>query len=183
MAVSLERFFAPSSSAMYASILLSAAAVLPHVLVVLLAPLLRAIGVRYLIFALLLVKVVIGMAGWIFLTSGSASVLQLALFFLLNKACTEVICRHGNLVVAELVDEDSGHQTALSRSSMYFGAIALFTKPGQALAAMVGYVALQKDAPLFQMVTLVPVVCGLLQLGFYSLFSTHQSSKPQMKIV
>lgn len=184
MAVSLDRFFAPSSSVMSASFLLSAAAVLPHVLVVALAPVLRVVGVRLLLRALVVVKIAVGLAGWYFLTSGGASVAELGAFFLLNKSCTEVICRHGNLLVAELVDEDASNMElgAVSRSSMYFGAIALFTKPGQALAAMVGYLALQKDAPLFQMVTLVPVGCGLVQTCLFFMFASGES-KPQLKIV
>lgn len=43
--------------------------------------------------------------------------------------------RHGNLVLADIVDEDYVVNTrAQSMSSAIFGANALFTKPGQSLA-------------------------------------------------
>jgi Na+/melibiose symporter-like transporter len=172
LAVSLDRFFTLGSSAVPSSLLLSVAAVAPHAVVVLVAPLLRRYGIETLFRSLLLLKIVIASIALLLLSPEESRPLHIAAFFLANKVFTEAICRHGNLLVADLIDEEAAMHPGrvASRSSLYFGAVALFTKPGQALAAMVGFFALQTGAPLFRIVTVVPAACGVLQLLLFARF-------------
>lgn len=113
----------------------------------------------------------------------------MAVFLLVNKIMGEAICRHGNLVVADLVDEDmvlSGETS--SRSSLILGTNALFTKPGQALAAVVGWFLFRNQTSvsdggevLFYSVVAVPAICGFLQLLLWSQFTLKGSALMQIK--
>lgn len=167
------------------SMLLAAAAVGPHVVVVMLAPMLRQVGVAALLEALFVVKVVVGVLGALLAPNSSGSGL-FVLFFLANKIFTEVICRHGNLFVAELIDESvvAAPPRAESRASMYYGAVALLTKPGQALAAVAGWFLVRTvttDDRLFLCVALLPVACGMLQLALFS--RVTRAERRTLKIV
>lgn len=172
------------------SSILSMAAIFPHVLVVGLAPVLHRVGVKRVLEGLALAKLLIGAGAFWFLVPGESHSFNIAVFFLANKVFNEAMCRHGNLVVADLIDEDLAEHPALnvSRSSLYFGAIALFTKPGQALAAMVGWQVLGVDGPvsssvLYRYSTLVPVVCGAMQLGLWRLFRQRGAMVENLKVV
>lgn len=171
------------------------AALLPHVVVVALAPLLLRIGLHSLLRGLFSLKVTLSVV--FYLWWGDAP-LALAAFLMLNKIMTETICRHGNLVVAELVDEGSArvkrgavvertdaclpdmalHRRVESRSSLLYGAAALFSKPGQATAAMVGWfifrdngdAAALRATDLAGPVLLVPALCGAAQLLLWQMY-------------
>ena len=183
LAASLNHLLSPAWDRSRLSALLALAALLPHVVVVLLAPLLLRIGVKRLLQGLSILKFGLSLSAGYILNPESASAMTIAAYFLANKVFTETMCRHGNLVVAELIDEDFASHPLLtkSRSSLYFGAIALFTKPGQALAAMVGWGAFGSSfgnvsAKVFWYATFVPALCGLLQFGFWiSYFNTGTS--------
>ncbi len=142
---------------------------------------LRRFGIEALYRSLLLLKIAIASVALLMLSPEESRPLHIAVFFLANKVFTEAICRHGNLLVAELIDEEAARrpERVASRSSLYFGAVALFTKPGQALAAMVGYFALQTGAPLFRIVVVVPAACGVVQL---LLFARFRGSKKHVAI-
>jgi Na+/melibiose symporter-like transporter len=147
---------------------------------------LKRIGVNSLLNWLFIVKILVCLMGFFLIDASAAPLLQLAVFFLSNKVFTEVICRHGNLVVSNLIDEDqAAHEGAQSRSALYFGAIALFTKPGQALAAMIGWATLgnafEDKVRLFQIVTLIPAFCGVVQLAIFMLYAKKAESAKQIK--
>ena len=111
---------------------------------------------------------------------------ELCVLFLLNKVSTEVICRHCNLVVADLVESDAEQRPAnfLSRSSLFYGANAFFAKPGQALAAVFGYFAFKEGGSkivLFRIYFLVPVVCGAIQIVIFSFFPMARKNRQNAK--
>lgn len=179
-----------SSTSLHAtstSTLFVLAATLPHVVVVLLAPLLLKLGLYAVLqglFAFKLASCLLAyFLGW---SSG-----RMALFLFVNKIMGEAICRHGNLVIADLVDEDMmRHGETTSRSSLILGANALFTKPGQAAAAVVGWFifrgqgqVLDGGEALFSSVLAIPAVCGLLQLLLWSQFSLKGAALTQIKDV
>ena len=170
--------------------LLAAAALLPHVVVIAVAPLLRRLGAPRLLQLLAVLKIAISLTAFVFLLPAQSAPVWVAVFFLANKVFTETMCRHGNLVVADLIDEDSQlHPLRVqSRSSLYFGAIALFTKPGQAMAAMVGWGAFatgsgaEGQLQVFRYATLVPAACGALQLVCWRFFKAGDG-KEMLKVV
>lgn len=96
------------SSPILHSIILTSASLGPHLLVVLIATPVKKYGVPATIELLLWIKVGLAFCMyWI-----GYSVWQLvALYLLLNKLFSECICRHGNIIVADLVDE--GKQCSL----------------------------------------------------------------------
>ena len=177
LAVSFETFVSPDVSPAAISMMLAFAATFPHVVVVAIAPALRKFGLYRMMQLLYLLKILISAVAFGSLQPGQSSVSSFCAFFLANKIMTETICRHGNLVVAELSDQDCHRNSrANSRSSMYFGAIALFSKPGQAIAAMIGWKALDNEYYFFVALTLVPCICGILQVLLWRKF-TFSSSK------
>lgn len=154
------------------STLFAAAAIVPHVLVVLVAPLLVWGGLYGLMWGLYAWKVLLCCAfyalGW--------SQAALATFLMLNKVTSEVVCRHGNLVVAELVDEDTQrHHRTESRASLVYGALALLSKPGQGLAALVGWrlfgTASASSLHVWRVALAVPLLCGAAQLILWQFVS------------
>ena len=161
------------------------AAVLPHVVVVLLAPFLITRGLYSVMRTLFAFKLLsclfVLMWGW--------SAALMAAFLFVNKVMGEAICRHGNLVVADLVDEDMAlHGEVASRSSLILGANALFTKPGQAVAAVVGWFVfrgqsevLDHGESLFIYVVAVPAICGAMQMLLWSQFSLRGAKLAQIK--
>ena len=107
---------------------------------------------------------------------------------------TESICRHGNLVLADLVDEDTvSFRRTSPISATIAGANALLTKPGQSIAPMAGWLLLNADtaekldtsAGFYSQTGLVmlgvPVLCALLQLFIWSKFSLHGKYLNQVK--
>jgi hypothetical protein len=65
---------------------------------------------------------------------------------------TEGCCKLLNLVVSDLIDEDSVlHSRETSISALIFGTTNLFTKPGQSLAPLIGtyYMARHCDGFIF----------------------------------
>lgn len=93
-----------------------------------------------------------------------------------------------NLVVADLVDEDHMiNKRNTSASAMMFGACALFTKPGQTIAPVVGWSVLsynnfrgssaiiEQNTVIFTMLCLVPIGCAIVQYICWYKFSLKGS--------
>lgn len=131
------KYFVGELAAFWHSVMLSLASLLPFAAVILLAPRIPKYGIYKVLQFLFLVKLAFGLFGYFF--GDGAGYLFYAFYLVGNKVFNETICRHGNLVVADLVDEDFFlYKRAVSMSSAVFGANALFTKPGQSLAPMLG---------------------------------------------
>ena len=60
-------------------------------------------------------------------------------FFFSNRVFTEGTCKLLNLIISDLVDEDFVlHNRKQAISALIFGTSALFSKPGQTLAPLIG---------------------------------------------
>lgn len=110
-----------------------------------------------------------------------------------KKSFSECICRHGNLVVSDIVDEDKvKNQRDASASTLIFGANALFTKPGQSIAPVVGWSVLsyhnfrgessaELNGIMFTMLCLVPVCCAIIQYLLWRQYSLKGAYLRQIK--
>lgn len=86
------------------------------------------------------------------LTLGENSWIALCIYIASNRVFTEGCCKLLNLVVSDLIDEDSVlHSRETSISALIFGTTNFFTKPGQSLAPLVGtyYMARHCDGFIF----------------------------------
>jgi hypothetical protein len=188
-----------SSSSKYLKMaVLSISALLPHFLVILSTWGLEKNGLYALIRFLFALKILFSIFGYwlgksLFhiheLSTDVYSLLFLLVYMVLAKSFNEVICRHGNLVLADIVDEDTYlHDRATSISSLIFGVNAFFTKPGQSLAPAFGWKMISLFSPatssstsslgiepmtIFLFLVLVPIICGTLQSFVWSFFSLH----------
>eukprot|EP00047_Mylnosiga_fluctuans_P024400 m.160403 g.160403 ORF g.160403 m.160403 type:complete len:238 (+) comp9849_c1_seq7:895-1608(+) len=125
--------------------------------------------------ALLWVKT--AMAAVMFWT-GPDSVLLLCIFIASNRIFTEGTCKLLGLVISDLVDEDYIlRRRAHPLSALIFGAAALFAKPGQTIAPLLGTTALDRigaagiQQGVFYLLVLVPLCCGAVQLLCWAAFS------------
>jgi hypothetical protein len=145
------------------SLVLAAAAMLPHIIVVLLAPVVERRSVYVVVKWLVALKIAVSLLFFNFGGSGGSA---LALI-LANKVFTEAICRHSGLILSDIVDEFSSlsHRSSEAISATLFGVNAFFTKPGQSLAPIAGRsMMLQRDrGSLLSTASLVPLACGSLQ--------------------
>lgn len=67
-------------------------------------------------------------------------------FFFSNRVFTEGTCKLLNLIISDLVDEDFVlHNRKQAISALIFGTSALFSKPGQTLAPLIGTWLLAKQ--------------------------------------
>ena len=177
--------------------ILSSSAVLPHFLVLLFTRLLNRIGLYHLMqfmygFKILLAFLFFWVGHFFFLDQGEtvSSLSFIMLYMLVAKIFNEAICRHGNLVLADVVDEDKFiYQRGSSMSSLIFGINAFFTKPGQSLAPMFGWRLLSLFSSsttggtamgispfmIFFALIGVPVVCGCTQYFLWLFFSLHSN--------
>ena len=189
-----------SSSKYIKMFVLSASAILPHFLVIVCSYALERKGLYSLMKFLFGLKIVFSAIGyWIgrsFFTfmdgnTDLASLIFLLIYMVLAKSFNEVICRHGNLVLADIVDEDSYlHDRVTSISSLIFGVNAFFTKPGQSLAPSIGWKMISlvsspsssslsssslgiHPMSIFLFLVCVPVVCGSIQLFVWGFFTLH----------
>jgi Na+/melibiose symporter-like transporter len=184
----------PTNVNILKTVILSASALLPHFLVVLCTSLLQRFGLFWLLHFLFSFKITFSICiFWIFYFlfeldfSSSTSLLLLLLYILCAKVFNEVICRHGNLVLADIVDEDNyTYNRSISMSSLVFGVNAFFTKPGQSLAPMFGkkmisyYGTGQSNLGvtprvIFCFMTGVPIACGTIQLILWSFYTLHSN--------
>lgn len=109
----------------------ASSSLIPHALVVLCAPLVERYSVYALVRALLWLKVAFVAALYVL----ADHVAAVALYAVLAKSFSEVICRHWGLVIAQLVDEDQVlERRPASLASSIQGAVALFTKSAQSVA-------------------------------------------------
>jgi Na+/melibiose symporter-like transporter len=131
------KYFVSELATFWHSVMLSLASLLPFAAVVILAPRITKYGLYKVLQFLFFLKLGFGLFGLLF--GNDAGYIFFAFYLVANKVFNETICRHGNLVVADLVDEDfSINKRFASMSSAVYGANALFTKPGQSLAPMLG---------------------------------------------
>jgi len=94
------------------------------------------------------------------------------------------------LIVADIVDEDRFiHERPSKLSSLIFGANAFFTKPGQSLAPMFGWLVLDDNyraqtvgnaahqsllhSSMFNILCLVPACCAAVQLLLWYFYTLH----------
>mmetsp|Transcript_10978 Transcript_10978/g.27734 ORF Transcript_10978/g.27734 Transcript_10978/m.27734 type:complete len:521 (-) Transcript_10978:37-1599(-) len=134
-------FVGPHRGALLVPLILTAVSLMPHALVLALARHIPARGLHWVVAALFRIKLAIAVGGWL---AGYAHWWLVVLFIVLNKVFNEAICRHGNLVVADLVDEDMAlNSRRVSASSVVYGVNAFFTKPGQSIAPMSGWFLLR----------------------------------------
>eukprot|EP01065_Artemidia_motanka_P017001 TRINITY_DN20578_c0_g1_i1.p1 TRINITY_DN20578_c0_g1~~TRINITY_DN20578_c0_g1_i1.p1 ORF type:complete len:535 (+),score=155.93 TRINITY_DN20578_c0_g1_i1:56-1660(+) len=97
----------------------------------------------------------------------------------LNRVLTENVCRLQPLVVTDLIDEDTVmHRRSQSMSSMMFGSVALFTKPGQSLAPMFGAFVLARHTEpadvwfaVLRLVTCVPLVLAVAEAAVWARYA------------
>eukprot|EP00047_Mylnosiga_fluctuans_P024397 m.160353 g.160353 ORF g.160353 m.160353 type:complete len:413 (+) comp9849_c1_seq1:242-1480(+) len=87
-------------------------------------------------------------------------------------------CKLLGLVISDLVDEDYIlRRRAHPLSALIFGAAALFAKPGQTIAPLLGTTALDRigaagiQQGVFYLLVLVPLCCGAVQLLCWAAFS------------
>ena len=113
---------------------------------------------------------------------GSDSTVMLCIYISSNRIFTEGICRLLGLVISTLVDEDQViHQRSWCMPALIFGTAALFAKPGQSVAPIVGnwlrsdgaMESLHSRDDVFFLVIFVPLICGLVQLHLWSQFTLH----------
>lgn len=96
-----------------------------------LSPFIKKYGIYYVIQGLLYLKLGFSIFGYIFGNYNEFNWKFWAFFLLFNKVFNEAICRHGNLVLTDLVDEDCVIENRKQPiSAAIFGINALFTKPG-----------------------------------------------------
>eukprot|EP01114_Cavostelium_apophysatum_P001315 TRINITY_DN11119_c0_g1_i1.p1 TRINITY_DN11119_c0_g1~~TRINITY_DN11119_c0_g1_i1.p1 ORF type:complete len:474 (-),score=86.24 TRINITY_DN11119_c0_g1_i1:66-1487(-) len=191
-------YFVGKDRTLLHSVILSLASILPHVFVVVLANRIPSFGLYNVYQTFVIIKIVLSLLAYLFTENAGWAVF--ALFLLANKVFSETICRHGNLVLADLVDEDFVlNNRAQSMSSMIFGANALFSKPGQSLAPMLGWYLLSRHHQydptesevhksltvpsdvMFRMLVLVPLFCGILQFFLWRMFALKGDKLKEIK--
>lgn len=145
LGVLLEDHLTPFSQ----SLLLGLSFLLPHLNNVYFSTVVARVGsypvIRYLLFTKLAL-------GGTMLVLGRSSWVVLCIFVASNRVFTEGCCKLLNLVVSDLIDEDSVlHSRETSISALIFGTTNLFTKPGQSLAPLIGtyYMARHCDGFIF----------------------------------
>jgi Na+/melibiose symporter-like transporter len=98
--------------------------------------------------------------------------LAAAFFLVMNKMLGEAVCRHTNLILSDVIDEDSVlHGRHASESTLIHGLSFFVSKPGQSIAPMVAMSLLGDAAAgtpeymtrLFMMMCCVPLACTVVQ--------------------
>lgn len=101
-----------------------------------------------------------------------ALALGAAFFLVANKMLGEAVCRHTNLILSDVIDEDTivnGRRG--SESTLIHGVAFFFSKPGQSIAPMLAMLLLGDAAVdsaeyrwrLFHMMCMVPLACTAVQ--------------------
>eukprot|EP01105_Mastigella_eilhardi_P002030 TRINITY_DN1243_c0_g1_i2.p1 TRINITY_DN1243_c0_g1~~TRINITY_DN1243_c0_g1_i2.p1 ORF type:complete len:308 (-),score=81.49 TRINITY_DN1243_c0_g1_i2:64-987(-) len=178
-------FFGNNGSPLLQSTMVYLSTVGPHLLVVACTPLLYRYGLHSLLNMLFVVKVVLSSCA-LMLNFVTDAAFVVPLYLMLGKVFNEVVCRHGNLAVSDLTDEDYVRNARhLSVSAMMVGIVNFVTKPGQSAAPMLTWALLpahvtddvidEADAAdrqtLAACVVATPLVCGLLQLLLWRRFT------------
>eukprot|EP00047_Mylnosiga_fluctuans_P024398 m.160374 g.160374 ORF g.160374 m.160374 type:complete len:481 (+) comp9849_c1_seq3:242-1684(+) len=171
----LSRLLGGHISRSLQSLLLGISFTLPHINNYYFSKAVATRGAYDVIRALLWVKT--AMAAVMFWT-GPDSVLLLCIFIASNRIFTEGTCKLLGLVISDLVDEDYIlRRRAHPLSALIFGAAALFAKPGQTIAPLLGTTALDRigaagiQQGVFYLLVLVPLCCGAVQLLCWAAFS------------
>ena len=179
----LEAFGAETSN----SLLLAAVFVLPHVVVILMRPLVVQWGADAVIRSLFWTRVCVALFAS---TISSPSVAIGAL--ILSRILVESTCRQLNLVTAELADDDQEeHGESESRAGLILGVAALISKPGESLGPVIGWWLLgpkNDDAPaigdsvefrlLAVIVVAVPGTIAALQAFLWTFLDHHEKKVP-----
>eukprot|EP01100_Stratorugosa_tubuloviscum_P009951 TRINITY_DN4209_c0_g1_i1.p1 TRINITY_DN4209_c0_g1~~TRINITY_DN4209_c0_g1_i1.p1 ORF type:complete len:203 (-),score=37.52 TRINITY_DN4209_c0_g1_i1:77-685(-) len=182
----LTNMLSDNFSAWTISITLSLASIIPHFLVILFAPFIQKYGLYYILKRLYQFKFIICIISFLLVKKFNNQFIIL-LFMLTNKSFSESICKHNNLVVADLVDEDFYiHNRSRPLSTIIFGFHALFTKAGQSLAPIFGWFALTNldqgqiinqeiKNYIFLLAVCIPFICGIIQSLMWVQFSLKDS--------
>uniref|UniRef100_H2YZM5 Transmembrane protein 180 n=1 Tax=Ciona savignyi TaxID=51511 RepID=H2YZM5_CIOSA len=187
--------------------LLGISFVLPHVNNLYFLKLCKQHGVYKVINWLFYIKLMLAV---VMLIMGSKNIWFLCVFIASNRVFTEGTCKLLNLVVSDLVDEDVvTHERDQAASALLFGVSSLLSKPGQTLAPLIGtsliafytgedifnknsFVPIQphdhsssswlsKQEACFALLTVVPILCAVLQIIAWSRFTLHGSRLAKIK--
>ncbi|KAH3743847.1 transmembrane protein 180-like [Pelomyxa schiedti] len=178
------KYFMGNDYVLFQSVCIFLSSICPHFVVMALSPLVATYGVYPVIKGLIICKITLAVLA-LSLEIAWLSWTFIPLYLLLNKVFNEALCRHGNIVVANLVDEDAvRYNRKTSVSAMMFGVVAFVTKPGQSLAPMFTWALLndnltepqsESGPTIVFLITVVPLVCGLLQLLLWLRFTLKGS--------
>eukprot|EP00658_Telonema_sp_P-2_P082611 TRINITY_DN8765_c0_g1_i1.p1 TRINITY_DN8765_c0_g1~~TRINITY_DN8765_c0_g1_i1.p1 ORF type:complete len:470 (+),score=79.89 TRINITY_DN8765_c0_g1_i1:226-1635(+) len=190
----LNYFGGGSLSTLGHGLVISTSFVLPMLLTALSAGWVKRIGLFDTLHRILVARLAIVLVGMVAIgmqVSGTGMVL----FLLANRIVSECCCRLFPLVVSDLTDEDVYlNERESSMSATIPGALNFFSKPAQALAPMAGLAMLtaqldqaqtynpsdEQLRPLAWYVAGVPLICVLLELGFWQSYSLRGSYKTKV---
>ena len=193
MAVFVDLFI-PAGLSFVKSSLLSLGGFLPHFTVILCSRLLKAptagLSVYGLLSALYRLKFLLAVAALlVFWACGSQpSWVFYACLIVAFKVSNETVCRHGSLVLSDIVDEDVvKNSRPVSSSTFIFGANALFTKSAQSFAPMLTWPFLvhtgSDPEPAFYLLVLTPLVISLIQMAIWRTFTLHSTYLTRIKSI
>ncbi|XP_029201215.2 transmembrane protein 180-like isoform X1 [Acropora millepora] len=132
----LDKLLGDSISPQTGSLLLGVSFVAPHINNLYFLALCRRFGVYSVIKWLFYVKLGLSM---IMLACGPNWSILLCFYIASNRVFTEGTCKLLNLIISDLVDEDFVlHNRKQAISALIFGTAALFSKPGQTIAPLLG---------------------------------------------
>lgn len=132
----LDKLLGDSISPQTGSLLLGVSFVAPHINNLYFLALCRRFGVYSVIKWLFYVKLGLSL---IMLACGPNWSILLCFYIASNRVFTEGTCKLLNLIISDLVDEDFVlHNRKQAISALIFGTAALFSKPGQTIAPLLG---------------------------------------------
>eukprot|EP00004_Rigifila_ramosa_P010454 TRINITY_DN2230_c0_g1_i4.p1 TRINITY_DN2230_c0_g1~~TRINITY_DN2230_c0_g1_i4.p1 ORF type:complete len:485 (-),score=101.12 TRINITY_DN2230_c0_g1_i4:8-1372(-) len=182
---------APAMSPGTLSILVALSFVVPHVLVVLLTPLVNERGLHASLRSLLLAKLALSLTACFL--GLEASPTWLVAYVFTSRVLTECGCRLSPLVVSDLIDEDMViHKRSQSMGAFLFGVINFFSKPGVSIAPALGWYVLsaygyrdtrllgsgttpELAAATFALAVWIPFLVVAMQLVLWSAYTLHGS--------
>jgi Na+/melibiose symporter-like transporter len=171
--------------------------VLPHLLVVVVTPLVQRHGcyrvILWVVSLKLFTHVSVIIASQVYAIDGTSAMhassgFVASSFLVIARVLTEMTCRLSPLVMSNIVDEDT-HTHARSRpmSALVMGVQSFLVKPGQSLAPMLGWwlyalgdgdgrggqVTQSGANSLYVYVIFAPCICCLVQLFLWLKFDLH----------
>uniref|UniRef100_A0A7S0F397 ADP,ATP carrier protein n=1 Tax=Hanusia phi TaxID=3032 RepID=A0A7S0F397_9CRYP len=164
------------------SLIISTSFILPWLTTILVGPFVNKHGVHRLLQIAFSLKLTLSM---IALCVGYKHQIFIGLFAVATRVLTECVCRQSPMVLADLADEDKYlHIRDKSMSATVMGTNALFTKPGESLAPMLGWAILNyrstdakgigqgqgQQATLFYCLVLGPLLVASAQLVLWQSF-------------
>jgi len=174
------------------SMIISTSFILPWLTTVLIGPLINRLGLYPVIRSVMLLKIALSLT---VLLLGHGNPLVIGLYAVAARVLTECICRQSPVVLADLVDEDKVlNMRPKTLSAMVMGSNALFTKPGESLAPMLGWAIINSNPAhdpsspdpelqklLFRCLVIGPLVVVSAQLLLWSRFTLRGSYLKRIK--